>query len=555
MVRRSAVSRSRSSATRHAGRGGRREARGGARGLDHRRSLGRRGRRRRAAHLRGPGLHQGRVVGRRQRDGERAPAAGLAGDADLAAQQPHQFPRDREAQPGPAELPARGPVRLPERLEDDFLLVRRDADPRVADGERDPVAGAALHVHAHLAGFGELQRVREQVFEHLLQPLPVGGDRVGAARRDPDVERQGLLFGDRAEHAVQVLDELREPHRLGPHVHAPGLDLRQVEDVVDEREQVVPGGLNGLGVPHLFGRQVPLAVVREELRQDERGVQRRAQLVRHVGQEVGLVPAGQLEFPGLHLKGAPGLGGRVPLVREQLRLLLQARVRLLEFGLLLFEPALRLAERPPLFLEFLVRDAQLLALGLELLGLPLGLFEQVLQVRAVPRGPDRDPDRLRGAVEQLRRVRGRRSEEPEFEHRVDSAIRSGRDDGEVPRVALTECGAHSEVIGGHVVNDERAAVLDGPADQPVVRLDALGGAAGRYAVRRDAPEPGALLSEERAGVGPEVLAQPLEYVVAEVLDSLVPRQRRPESDLPHLEPLLLPTGPDRPAHQVGDGPG
>ena len=72
-----------------------------------------------------------------QEERERAPAARRALHADLAAEQARDLAADRQSEPGAAELAARRPVGLLERLEDELLLVLRDPDPGVAHGERD----------------------------------------------------------------------------------------------------------------------------------------------------------------------------------------------------------------------------------------------------------------------------------------------------------------------------------------------------------------------------------------------------------------------------------
>ncbi len=87
-----------------------------------------------------------------------------------------------------------------------------------------------------------------------------------------------------------------------------GFDLGQVEDVVDEREQVVAGRRDAAGELHLFGREIAVAVVGQQLGEDQRAVERRAQLVRHVGQELGLVAVGACEFDDLALGLALGRG-------------------------------------------------------------------------------------------------------------------------------------------------------------------------------------------------------------------------------------------------------
>ena len=88
--------------------------------------------------------------------------------------------------PVPPYLPVRACVRLLKRFEDDPLLLRRDADAGIRDLERDhggrvvegrmfdtpPFAGA-VDAQAHTALVGKLEGVRQQIFQHLLQPLRV----------------------------------------------------------------------------------------------------------------------------------------------------------------------------------------------------------------------------------------------------------------------------------------------------------------------------------------------------------------------------------------------
>ena len=112
----------------------------------------------------------------------------------LPAQHAGQLLGDRQPQPGAAVLAAGGAVGLLERLEDHLQLAVGDADAGVAHRERDDhrrrvqrrhaVHGARRHrrhLEGDVPGVGELHRVRQQVAQHLLQPLRVGGDRPAAA--------------------------------------------------------------------------------------------------------------------------------------------------------------------------------------------------------------------------------------------------------------------------------------------------------------------------------------------------------------------------------------
>ena len=95
----------------------------------------------------------------------------------------------------------------------------------------------------------------------------------------------------------------------GFELHAPGLDLGQVEDVVEQLEQVPAGVEDVAEVLLLPVVDVTEHALQQHLGEPDHGVERRAQLVRHAGEELGLVPAGHLQLAGL-VAAAPGTAGR-----------------------------------------------------------------------------------------------------------------------------------------------------------------------------------------------------------------------------------------------------
>ena len=72
---------------------------------------------------------------------------------------------------------------------------------------------------------------------------------------------------------------------------------------------------------------------------------------------------------------------------QRLRLLFEVGVDLFELDLLALQARLGVLQRAALLLELLVLDAELFLLRLQLLGLALGLFEQILEVAAILGGP------------------------------------------------------------------------------------------------------------------------------------------------------------------------
>ena len=156
-------------------------------------------------------------VVQRQVERERAALAVDAGELDLAAEQHGQLAADGEAQAGAAVLARGARVGLLERLEDQPLLLRRDADAGVLDGEGDDLRCLAEHrvigapalrresdAHVDVAVRGELDGVGEQVLEDLLEALRIAVHRARQVVGELHVERQVLGLGHVAEVAIDV---------------------------------------------------------------------------------------------------------------------------------------------------------------------------------------------------------------------------------------------------------------------------------------------------------------------------------------------------------------
>ncbi len=146
-------------------------------------------------------------------------------------------------------------------------------------------AARRRHGEHDLAALGELHRVGEQVEDDLAQPRDVADD----GRRNVAFEHVGgvevLLDGAGRDEVERRLDALAQIERLRLDVHPPGLDLREVEDVVDDRQERVAGIADGRGVVVLLG--VELGVEQQAAHADDR-VHRRADLVAHRREERAL---------------------------------------------------------------------------------------------------------------------------------------------------------------------------------------------------------------------------------------------------------------------------
>ena len=156
------------------------------------------------------------------------------------------------------------------------------------------VDGAAVDV--------ELDGVREQVEDDLLQAQLVGPDVVEARL---DLQREGHVAAARRARGPWTSPcsrtATRETRRR-LELHPPRLDLRQVEDLVDQLQQVAAGVADVAQVLLLPLVDVAEHALQEHVREPDHGVERRAQLVRHAREELGLVAARDLELERLALQ-------------------------------------------------------------------------------------------------------------------------------------------------------------------------------------------------------------------------------------------------------------
>ena len=225
-------------------------------------------------------------------------------EADLALHQIHQLTADREPEPGPAEAACQRAIGLGERIEDLFLVARRNADAGVRHGEQEhaalaPVFAARIllpvHAEQHLALLGELDRVADQVHQDLSEPDHVGPDRSGYVVVDEARQLETLALCLLGEEVGDVLDRFAQVERARLELELARLRPREVEDVADQAQQDSRRLVGGLGESPLSRGQLGFE---KKLGHAEHAVHRRADLVAHVRQELGLGAVRLLGLPG-----------------------------------------------------------------------------------------------------------------------------------------------------------------------------------------------------------------------------------------------------------------
>jgi hypothetical protein len=109
-------------------------------------------------------------------------------------------------------------------------------------GVRDAEVQAAVPVarvvepdaDLHLALLGVLDGVREQVAQHLAQPQHVADDHARHGRFDAADHLQLLALGAARIQLARLFGQVAHVEGFAHEFHLAGLDLRVVEDVVDD---------------------------------------------------------------------------------------------------------------------------------------------------------------------------------------------------------------------------------------------------------------------------------------------------------------------------------
>ena len=210
------------------------------------------------------------------------------------------FPADGQAESGALGLVGQGVADLLEALENLRLIAGGNADARVDDAD-DDLGTLEPGAACDRARVCELHRVRDQVDHDLDDAVGICGHRWQVAL-DVLVELQAFLFQQRRGGRRCAVDDVADRHRLHVPFELAGLDLGEVQDVVDELGEALALAdddlevvvdlahrLLHLGVTARYQREDAIfEALLDDLGEAEHGRQRRAQLVADSGQERAL---------------------------------------------------------------------------------------------------------------------------------------------------------------------------------------------------------------------------------------------------------------------------
>src|SRR5262249_27670166 len=126
--------------------------------------------------------------------------------------------------------------------------------------------------------------VAQQIEQYLLEPHWVRLERAYALLRFDD-EPVLVFLGELPGSPDHFIDQPRQIDRLGIEIELSGFDLREVESLVDETQQVRPSRIDATQRLQRPFRAEARRVADHHFGQADNGVERRAQLVAHAGEE------------------------------------------------------------------------------------------------------------------------------------------------------------------------------------------------------------------------------------------------------------------------------
>src|SRR5919106_6235792 len=171
-------------------------------------------------------------------EGERRAASDPTLDPDGAAVELHELPTKGEPQTSPLVL-GRAGADLAKLLEDRILVLGGDADAGIADRDLDRAVCRHRPNVDPAARRRELDRVRQQVEKDLFD-LALVSLNLAPCLSHVRVEGDPSLPRPLAHQGDHVVDRLWQVEGRPLQLHAARLDLREIQDVVYQGEQMLP---------------------------------------------------------------------------------------------------------------------------------------------------------------------------------------------------------------------------------------------------------------------------------------------------------------------------
>ena len=186
------------------------------------------------------------------REMEPAAPAGLTFDPDPATHERHHVSADGKPQAGAAVAPRHGPVGLLEGFKNQLLLFNGDAHAGVLDDDmqqhRTLFRLVGPDTHRDAAALGEFEPIADQVEDDLAQAQRIAFESGRKAWIDAAIERQSARARQRQHGLHGAADTVREFHQGAVEDHLAGLDLGEIERMIQQFQQCLSRLLGGFDV-------------------------------------------------------------------------------------------------------------------------------------------------------------------------------------------------------------------------------------------------------------------------------------------------------------------
>ena len=234
----------------------------------------------------------GRVAGNflRQRGGEDGADAVCAFKDDVAAHERRKPLRNGKTESRALDASVPHAVQAFKTLEQAPFVFVADPDARVADfksqheefAHRVALTGDA---EIHASCFGVFGGVGQKIYDDLLDARHVAHQRVGQRRVHVESEGQSFALGSGLRHVHGVADQVRKTISALDDFELAGFDFGKVQDVVDDVKKRLARGADVSRVADDGG---VFSFPEDHFVHAEYGVDRRADFMAHVGEEVAL---------------------------------------------------------------------------------------------------------------------------------------------------------------------------------------------------------------------------------------------------------------------------
>ena len=187
---------------------------------------------------------------------------------------------DGKPEAGASKFATGGSIHLAERLEEAELIVGADANARVGNFKAQHRVGNRNHPQHHLALMGELDRVVQQIGQHLAQTPGVTAHMGKQPGLHQPQQPEPLAVGGFRQHLQGVRHHIAHIEVVHFKRQLARFDLGEIQDVIDNGQQQVAALADGLHKVVLVG--IKGGFLQQAGHADD-AIHGRADFVAHVG--------------------------------------------------------------------------------------------------------------------------------------------------------------------------------------------------------------------------------------------------------------------------------